>query len=645
MRIPWPGKTPGGWLVLLCSSVLLTGLLPVPSRAAEVHLSSRTYLLYSEDDLAGGQTRTLAPLYEYLSADAGELGGHPVSFHFYGWGRQDLADDTGSGDRTGELGSAYLEYRHPTGNGEVRAGRFFFAEGTAAEILDGAFLKVRSGPGLGVSLFGGIPVERTITDTETGDSLYGGRVYYARAGFAEVGVGYLKEKGKFQGDDREVLGGDLWLRPGIPVEATGRTTYNISTSALSSQRYVLRILPAMRLDLALGYDEYRYKDFFQTALHPAFLSPTIDNNDRVRTIFALAEIAVAEGVTIEAGVKQIRHDLADPGDALRGDLGIRIAYNERKDLAGFSAAVVSADLDENEYQEFRAFGSYSPGPFRFALDGLTHRYKKAVAGSAIEDAYQVTGSAGWKALPCLSLSADLTYTRSPLFTGDFAGLLRIALELGMKTKPIPKAAAAPVPPPAEPEAKRSSPVEASPALASAISGATPVSAAPVPPPAVTPKPDGETPVADTLDRMAAEFRAKFPGAHVKRDGETLEFRLPADLVFDSGAVDVKESGRDSVALAAEILKRFPETLVTVEGHTDSTGDAEQNQALSERRARNVFDILVRQKVDPLRISLRGYGDTVPAADNGTPEGRQANRRVELKIRQDKHRERRQREGR
>lgn len=152
-------------------------------------------------------------------------------------------------------------------------------------------------------------------------------------------------------------------------------------------------------------------------------------------------------------------------------------------------------------------------------------------------------------------------------------------------------------------------------------------------------------MADTLDRMAAEFRAKFPGAHVKRDGETLEFRLPADLVFDSGAVDVKESGRDSVALAAEILKRFPETLVTVEGHTDSTGDAEQNQALSERRARNVFDILVRQKVDPLRISLRGYGDTVPAADNGTPEGRQANRRVELKIRQDKHRERRQREGR
>jgi len=644
---------PGPWATLLCAVALaVPALLPVPARAAEIHLSSRTYLLHYERDLSGGQTQTFTPLYEYLSADAGELGGHPVSFHFYGWGRQDLGDDTGSGNRTGELGSAYIEYRHPSGNGEMRAGRFFLAEGTAAEILDGAFMKVRTTPGLGVSVFGGVPVEQTITNTATGDSLYGGRIFFSRAGVAEVGVGYLVEKGTFQGKDREVVGGDLWLRPGIPVELTGRTAYNVSTSSISSQRYVLRILSFQRLDFAVGYDEYKYRDLFQTALNPAFLSPSIDNSDKVRTIFGIADITVAEGVTLEAGVKQIRHDLADPGDALRGDLGVRIAYNDRKDLAGLSAGFVSADRDENEYQEFRAFGSYSPAPFRFTLDALTHRYKQAPGGSTIKDAYQVVGSAGWQALPYLKLSADLTYTRSPQFTEDYSGLLRIALDLGMSTEAAP----------AKPKAEPPRPSVTVPAAPPAGPGSMPAPVAPKPSPPVpvlppkaaeekpalkeaAPVASATDPVIVYLDRMAGEFRAKFPGATVRRDEEIIEIRLPADLVFDSGAAEVKESARKSVAAAAAVLKQFPETLVTVEGHTDSTGDPAQNQVLSEKRARNVFDILVREGVDPLRISLRGYGDTVPVADNGTAEGRQANRRVGMKIRPDRNLKSRQGKGR
>lgn len=647
---------PGPWAILLCAvSLAVAAVLPVFSQAAEIHLSSRTYLLYYERDPAGGETRTFAPLYEYISADAGKLGGHPLSFHFYGWGRQDLGDDTGSGNRTGELGSAYLEYRHPAGNGEVRLGRFFLAEGTAAEILDGAFLKVRSSPGLGVSLFGGVPVERTITATETGDSLYGGRIFFARAGVVEAGVGYLKEKGKFQGDDREIAGGDLWIRPGIPVELTGRTTYNVSTSALSSQRYVLRVLSIPRLDLALGYEEYKYKDLFQTALHPAFLSPSVDNNDKVRTVFALADFTVAEGVTLEAGVKQIRHDLADPGDAVRGDLGIRVAYNDQKDLAGLSAAFVSADRGENEYQEFRAFGSYSPGLFRLTLDALTHRYKQAPPGSTTKDEYQVTGSAGWMPLPYLKVSGDLTYTRSPRFTEDYAGLLRIALDLGTTTGGAATAAVPADAAPVKREEKPPPPERPGPALAPAVPGTAPAPVGPKPvpaPPAApstaagekpaakedasvpTPLPD---PVAAYLDRMAAELRAKLPGAEVKRDGEILEVRLPANLLFDSGKAGVKGSGRKSVASAAEILKRFPETLVTVEGHTDSTGDPARNQALSEQRARSVFDLLVRGGVAPLRISMRGYGERVPVADNRTPAGRMANRRVEMKILPDRDR--------
>ncbi|GAB4373069.1 MAG: hypothetical protein Kow00128_22350 [Deltaproteobacteria bacterium] len=618
----------GGWISLwirLLSAAAIAGLIvpPAPSRAAQLHLSSRTYLLYFERDLPGGETRTFAPFYEYLSADAGELGGQPVSFHFYGWGRQDLGDDTGTGSRTGELGSAYLEYRHPAGNGEVRVGRFFLAEGTAAEILDGAFLKVRTGPGVGVSLFGGIPVERSIVDADTGDSLYGGRIFYVRPGVLEAGVGYLRESGTFQGDDRETVGGDLWLRPGIPAELSARAVYNVSTGALATQRYFLRVSPVARLDLSLGYEEYKYKDLFQTALHPAFLAPTIDNSDQVRTISAVADLALTERVTLEGEVKNLRHDLADPGDATKAGLGVRVAYNGGKDLGGISAALVSADRDENEYQEFRAFGSYTREPFRFTVDALTHRYRQAPGGSTIEDEYQVVGTAGWQPLPWLRLSADLTYTRSPQFSEDYAGLLRVAIDLDKEIRmPVPaKRAAAPAAP-AKPSPAKVPPKAPTPPK--------PPAAKPAPPPAKAP----ET-VASYLDRMGGEIRAKFPDAHVEREGEILDFRLPSDLVFDSGQSEVKPSARASVAEIAGILKKFPGTLVTVEGHTDSTGDPEFNQALSEKRARGVFDLLAREGISPLRISIRGYGEKAPVADNGTPEGRRKNRRVELKFRPDR----------
>ena len=418
------------WMCLWYAALLLLfpGLLSAPCHAADITLSSRTYLLYYEREVAGAGDLQFAPLYEYLSGDATELGGKAISFHFYGWGRIDLSDDTDDDGRGGDLASAYLQYRHPTGNAEMRLGRFFLAEGAAAEIVDGIFLKGRTPPGLGLSVFGGIPVERSITSTDTGDSIYGGRLFFAQAGFAEIGVSYLMEKGEFQGDDREMVGGDFWVRPGIPVELSGRAAYNASTSGLATQRYVLRLLPFSRLDLAAGYEEYRYKDLFQAALHSAFLSPAIDNADEVRVLFALVDLAVMEALSVELGVKDIRHEKNDPGDATRMELGIRYAFNDRKDVVGLSAAVVSADRAENEYQEYRAFATWSPGLWRFTLDGLTHRYEESI--STIKDAYQVVGSAGVRVLPYLEVSGDLTYTRSPQFSEDYAALVRASLDWG-----------------------------------------------------------------------------------------------------------------------------------------------------------------------------------------------------------------------
>jgi outer membrane protein OmpA-like peptidoglycan-associated protein len=71
--------------------------------------------------------------------------------------------------------------------------------------------------------------------------------------------------------------------------------------------------------------------------------------------------------------------------------------------------------------------------------------------------------------------------------------------------------------------------------------------------------------------------------------------------------------------------------VVIEGHTDSTGEADYNQELSERRAQSVVQYLVSHGVDAQRPQAVGRGESDAVADNETPEGRQQNRRVVIKL--------------
>ena len=203
---------------------------------------------------------------------------------------------------------------------------------------------------------------------------------------------------------------------------------------MASQRYAVRIMPGATFDISAGYESYTYKGLFQSTLHPAFVFPAVDNNDKVRTIFGIVDWAFVPGWTLEVAGKNIRHDNSDPGDANRGEVGVRYTYNDKKDVAGLSAAFVAADREENEYREYRGFATYSPSKIRLALDALTQRYKKEpIPGIAEKNAYQVVASAGYQILAALHLSGDLTYTQSPIYNKDYAGLLRATLELGTTT--------------------------------------------------------------------------------------------------------------------------------------------------------------------------------------------------------------------
>jgi outer membrane protein OmpA-like peptidoglycan-associated protein len=151
-------------------------------------------------------------------------------------------------------------------------------------------------------------------------------------------------------------------------------------------------------------------------------------------------------------------------------------------------------------------------------------------------------------------------------------------------------------------------------------------------------------VGNYLDRQAAEMKRRLPEAAIQREGDKLYVALPSGILFNVDKDQVKPEAKTSLTRAAEVLIKYPDTYVTVEGHTDSSGSDEYNQDLSERRARRVYDVLVQSGVPVPRLSTKGYGESDPIADNATAEGRQANRRVQLEIRPNEKLKAAQREG-
>lgn len=105
----------------------------------------------------------------------------------------------------------------------------------------------------------------------------------------------------------------------------------------------------------------------------------------------------------------------------------------------------------------------------------------------------------------------------------------------------------------------------------------------------------------------------------------------SDVLFKTGSFELMPAARERLAKVSGIVLAYPNLHLQVEGHTDSIGSDDFNQALSERRAGAVRDYLVQQGITADSIEARGFGKTEPIATNDTPEGRQQNRRVELVL--------------
>lgn len=141
-----------------------------------------------------------------------------------------------------------------------------------------------------------------------------------------------------------------------------------------------------------------------------------------------------------------------------------------------------------------------------------------------------------------------------------------------------------------------------------------------------------------MDKQQADFEEELKAeqdAHqleIERlKDDTLKLTVDSEVSFDFDRYDIKSAFRPSLQKLAGVINKYDRTVVHVIGHTDSTGPADYNQRLSERRAESVANYLADRGVSRSRLHTEGRGEYEPRDSNATEAGRQLNRRVEIFI--------------
>lgn len=138
-------------------------------------------------------------------------------------------------------------------------------------------------------------------------------------------------------------------------------------------------------------------------------------------------------------------------------------------------------------------------------------------------------------------------------------------------------------------------------------------------------------IGNYMDKQAAEMEQDLEGAKIERVGEGIKVTFESGILFDFDSSALRPEAKENLSKLADILQKYDDTEILIEGHTDATGSEDYNQSLSERRAGSVSGYLGSLGVKRIRMTTVGYGEMQPVASNETDEGQQANRRVEVAI--------------
>lgn len=134
-----------------------------------------------------------------------------------------------------------------------------------------------------------------------------------------------------------------------------------------------------------------------------------------------------------------------------------------------------------------------------------------------------------------------------------------------------------------------------------------------------------------MDKQAEEIKNTVPDAKVERVGEGIVVEFSSNVLFGFDQSNLSAEAKTNLDKLVKVLNLYPDTDIELQGHTDDKGSEAYNQKLSLQRAGAVSDYLKNNAIAAKRITLKGFGETVPKYDNATADGQARNRRVEFLI--------------
>jgi outer membrane protein OmpA-like peptidoglycan-associated protein len=134
-----------------------------------------------------------------------------------------------------------------------------------------------------------------------------------------------------------------------------------------------------------------------------------------------------------------------------------------------------------------------------------------------------------------------------------------------------------------------------------------------------------------MDKQAEEMKKNIPDATIERVGEGIVIEFSNKILFGYDQSSLSADAAMNLDKLVVILKKYPDTNIEVQGHTDSKGSASYNLSLSKRRAESVSGYLSDNGINLSRLTIKGFGETAPKYENSTAAGQAQNRRGEFLI--------------
>lgn len=406
------------------AALLAALLLPTAVLAANFHLDSGTMFRFFQRDLPDGSSANVAPAYEYLQFDLGSRETKGLSFHFYTWGRADLADSGFYSDSTsGEVLYGYLQYTRDVNNLDVRLGRQYIFAGVGDQSIDGLRVSGDVSPYFSVSAYGGLPVALDTTSGRSGDSTFGGRVSNHYKSLYDLGVSYKKVQN--DGDlAEEKMGVDLSLALPEGISVYGLSTLNLDSGGWAEHSYEVRF-HLKDVQFRPFFQRYNYDDYFRTTAESANPFRFLAGTNETLTVYG--SDATWRSDPWEAGLKFKYYNYDKRADSSQYYGGLLSWHGENLTSIGGEVGYMDGNTDPTKYLLLRGYGYWDKVPAVLLVDFLTGDVVYVDYQNKINNqgySFFASLGAGKKFFAnALQIKLSGDYSKDPYFDNDLRGML------------------------------------------------------------------------------------------------------------------------------------------------------------------------------------------------------------------------------